>query len=379
MSDPGLTLPPSLPFPPGLSMGPPHSGPGGPAGGPHRFDPNSTVGALLIGGLISAILFGVTSTQSWVYYQSDHGDRRMLKAVVAVLWLLDTFDMCLIFHILYWYLITHYGDSTVLANPVWSIIAHVLVTSFTETVVRCMFALRIWRLSHNVLLVVIILAITLTDLVACISKHRHLPVLYDTENNNPPLAVITVKAFSTTFATLNKLDALFYLNFSAGLAGDGLVAISLCWILHQSRTGFGKTETIVTWLMTYIINTGLFTAITASLGLILFAIQPNNFIYIAVYLQLSKLYANAYLAMLNGRTALRSHANSTDPITLDGIQLSSSLSATHVRSGQDSLAALQRMKSLTKGDTLDIVVHTEVDRRSDPKHRSQDLFRKTSV
>ncbi len=33
--------------------------------------------------------------------------------------LLETFDMCLIFHILYWYLITHYGDSTVLANPVW--------------------------------------------------------------------------------------------------------------------------------------------------------------------------------------------------------------------------------------------------------------------
>ncbi|KAI0087153.1 hypothetical protein BDY19DRAFT_304374 [Irpex rosettiformis] len=358
MSDPGLVLPP-LALPPGLAMGPPS----GLGAGPPNFDANTAVGALLVGGLISAILFGITSTQSWVYYQTYREDHWRLKTVVATLWTLDTFDMCLIFHMLYWYLITSYSNPQILQQPVWSIILHVLVTSLTETVVRCMFALRIWRLSQNVILVVVVLAVTLTDLVACI--------------------MITVKAFYTTFGTLKKLEPLFYLNFSAGLLGDSLVAVSLCWMLHRTSAGFDKMERrAIAWFMKYILNTGLFTAIVASIGLILFAAQPGEFVYIAVYLQLSKLYTNAYLAMLNSRESDRfqnNQSSASDPIILSGIQLSSSLSATHVRSGQDNLAVLHRMRSLTKGDGLDIMVHTEVDRRSDSKFHSQELLGKVSV
>lgn len=32
---------------------------------------------------------------------------------------LDTFDMCLICHILYWYLISNYGNLASLSDPVW--------------------------------------------------------------------------------------------------------------------------------------------------------------------------------------------------------------------------------------------------------------------
>ena len=33
--------------------------------------------------------------------------------------LLDSFDMALIFHILYWYLINNYGNPLSLADPIW--------------------------------------------------------------------------------------------------------------------------------------------------------------------------------------------------------------------------------------------------------------------
>lgn len=33
--------------------------------------------------------------------------------------LLDSFDMCLVCHILYWYFVTNYGNLESLSNPVW--------------------------------------------------------------------------------------------------------------------------------------------------------------------------------------------------------------------------------------------------------------------
>ncbi|KAI0683274.1 hypothetical protein BC835DRAFT_1423455 [Cytidiella melzeri] len=195
------------------------------------FDAGHTIGVLLIGGLVSAILYGITSTQTVVYFQYGRSDWWLVKVTVSVLWVLDTFDMCLIFHILYWYLIINYGNPLSLANPIWSIILHVLVTAVTQTIVRGMFATRIWRLSQgNWILVALIGVVSLTDLITCF--------------------IITVKAFNTTFAELQRLSALVYIDFTSGFAGDALVAGSLCFVLHRSRTGFGQTETIITWLVT---------------------------------------------------------------------------------------------------------------------------------
>ncbi|KAI0700870.1 hypothetical protein BC835DRAFT_1411720 [Cytidiella melzeri] len=306
------------------------------------FNASGTIGVLLIGGLISAILYGITSTQTILYFQFGRGDWWLVKVAVPCLWLLDTFDMCLIFHILYWYLISNYGNSLSLENPVWSIIMHVLVTSVTQTVVRGMFATRIWRLSHgNWIIVLLISIVSLTDLVTCL--------------------IITVKAFHTTFAGLQKLSALVYLEFAAGFAGDALVAASLCYILHRSRTGFRRTETVITLLTMYIINTGkscLFTALTASISLILFASQPNSFVYIAVYFQLSKLYVNAYLAMLNARDKMRNKLS--EPLTLPSIPLSVSMSESRNRACTGTSAAntvlellLTRITALTGGRQRD--------------------------
>ncbi|KAI0343829.1 hypothetical protein BDW22DRAFT_1211507 [Trametopsis cervina] len=329
------------------------------------IDPGNTIGALLIGGLVSAILYGITSTQTVVYYQRAPNDWWLVKLTVPLLWCLDTLDMCLIFHILYWYLITNYGDPTSLSDPTWSIIVrqdyvlmesptnhpasklHVLVTSVTQTVVRGMFATRIWRLSNGSWLpVAIICAVSLTDLVTCL--------------------IITIKAFHITFAELKKLDALVYLEFAAGFLGDFLVAVTLCYILHKSRTGFGRTENIINWLMTYVINTGLFTALTSSVSLILFASKPNDFIYVAVYFQLSKLYVNAYVAMLNARDRMRERSSS--PLNLSTFELS------HTRTGPTIPTMTHGVRTYSKNSRggMSVFVDTEVDTTSERAGRSLD-------
>ncbi|KAF5319148.1 hypothetical protein D9619_008541 [Psilocybe cf. subviscida] len=48
------------------------------------FDLNDTFGALLLGTIISSMLYGAMCLQSWRYFQ-NYSDRRLIKSVVAAL------------------------------------------------------------------------------------------------------------------------------------------------------------------------------------------------------------------------------------------------------------------------------------------------------
>ncbi|KAH7921895.1 hypothetical protein BV22DRAFT_697313 [Leucogyrophana mollusca] len=251
------------------------------------FDVNNTLGALLVGGLFAAAFWGVTSAQTFVYFQRSTTDRISLKLFVGFLWVLDTFDACLTSHILYYYFVINFMNPLAIAAPVWSVLIHVAITSLTDVLIRAMFARRVWQLSnHNYLLTAITAAISLTDLICGL--------------------IITVKAFKLhSFTELNTISTLLYINFAAGFSGDLFVAIVLCWYLYRSKTGFQRTDTLVKTLVSYIITTGLLTAVDASLGMIFYIVMPNNFIFIAFYFNLAKMYINSYLALLNAREGLR--------------------------------------------------------------------------
>ncbi|EIM83858.1 uncharacterized protein STEHIDRAFT_170321 [Stereum hirsutum FP-91666 SS1] len=258
---------------------------------PQALSWDNKLGALLIGGLASGLLYGITCTQTYMYFEKSFRDRRSLKLFVAGLWMLDTFDFVLNGHLLYHYLVTNYTNPAALAEkPVWSLLAHVLITSVTDFLVRSMFALRVWRLSNqNIILTTGIVITSLLDLVVGI--------------------IVSAEGFSlASMEDLGKLSDLFYINFAAGAGSDVFVAFVLTYFLAKTRTGGSNTRTdsIVDVLILYTINTGLLTAIDAMLGMMLYIVMPNNFIFIAFYLQLSKLYVNAYLATLNNRETLRS-------------------------------------------------------------------------
>ncbi|KAI0075592.1 hypothetical protein K474DRAFT_1371215 [Panus rudis PR-1116 ss-1] len=247
---------------------------------------HSALGPLLLGGLVSTGLYGITCTQTFVYYQRNSSDRLAWKLVVFTLWILDTLDVALNGHILYYYLVANFANPLALASPVWSLLIHVTVTGVSNFLVRGMFTRKVWRLSHgNWLLTGFICAVSLLDLVCSI--------------------VITVKAFHATFAGIQTFSTLLYLDFAAVFTADTTVALSLCYYLHVSRTGIKSTDSLINVLMLYTVNTGLLTAIDATAGLVMFAAIPNSLIYVAFYLQLSKLYVNAYLATLNARDTLR--------------------------------------------------------------------------
>ncbi|EIW53739.1 uncharacterized protein TRAVEDRAFT_74891 [Trametes versicolor FP-101664 SS1] len=114
-----------------------------------------------------------------------------------------------------------------------------------------------------------------------------------------------------------------YIAVAAGLAslvGDLLLASILIHVLHRSRTGFKKTDSMIDLMIMYSVSTGLLTGIGDILNTILAFVFPGKLVYAAVGIPTTKLYANALLAALNSRQYIAScgGSNVSDEISAFG-------------------------------------------------------------
>ncbi|EPQ52834.1 hypothetical protein GLOTRDRAFT_112100 [Gloeophyllum trabeum ATCC 11539] len=246
----------------------------------------STFGILLISLVISAIFYGVTLLQTYIYYRQYPQDPLIQKIIVAFLWFLDTMHLIFCTITIYWFLVANYGKPETLDSSTWSMKLQTDFNGLVGLIVQFFFARRVWLLSFNWLLVSTI----------CILSALHFVLGI----------VFTVEAFQ--LGHISKYRVLTWitcLGFSAAAVADILIAAAMCYYLAQRRTEFRKTNDVITTLMLYSINTGLLTSIVATACVISFAISPTSFIWLSFFWVLGKCYVNSLLGMLNSRQHVR--------------------------------------------------------------------------
>jgi len=115
-----------------------------------------------------------------------------------------------------------------------------------------------------------------------------------------------------------------------------LIATTMCWSLYRWRTGFARTDSIITTLMTYIINSGLLVCLLAVAGIVSFLVSPTSMIWVAIYWTIIKCYVNSLLAILNSRDYVRNRSTSDQPenaTNLSSIRIGPSRDAYRSKSG----------------------------------------------
>jgi len=194
--------------------------------------------------------------------------------------------MIFVSHTIYWYTITNFTNEEALLSIPWSIMCSVVADNISDMVIRSFFCRSIWHLSNNRPLACIISVLVFLTFVDGMG--------------------LGIKGFAIhTFAEFAAISWLLYSGFAIALVCDFLIAGSLCYYLFTSRTGYKGTDSLINILSTYAINTGLVTSIFCALCFITYAAMPDNYIFLAFYFPLSKLYVNALLATLNARGRLR--------------------------------------------------------------------------
>lgn len=78
---------------------------------------SNTLGALLIGIVITAALYGLTTLQTYQYFRTSSADPYLFKATIFLLWILDTVHEVLIVQSLWTYVIVDFGNTTAINTP----------------------------------------------------------------------------------------------------------------------------------------------------------------------------------------------------------------------------------------------------------------------
>ncbi|KZT10749.1 uncharacterized protein LAESUDRAFT_347646 [Laetiporus sulphureus 93-53] len=229
-----------------------------------------TFGTNLVGVFATAILFGVTNLQVFIYYQQYGSDPKWLKISVFLLWLIDAAHLALSFHILWWYFVVHDAwDPSVFSSVVWSYNAEEILCAICVSFVHTLFLVRVWRLCSS--------------LHPCSRRWTIVPIVA----SSSVLAgyAATLEACFELGKTANHVSPAYlldtkwltYVPLSIWAGADTFIAISLILLLMYTRTGVKQTETMVSTLIIYILSTGMLTGFCSIMAIIMMATLPQTF------------------------------------------------------------------------------------------------------
>ncbi|KAJ7867274.1 hypothetical protein B0H13DRAFT_2352001 [Mycena leptocephala] len=253
------------------------------------FNPNLITGVWEIGVLISCVLFGVSTTQTYTYYTRFPDDPAKIKALVALVWIGDVVRILCFGHTLYIYTITDFIHPERIFGlfPV-SLPIGTLFDGLVGFGVQGFFAARIYTLSKKLLIPVLIWVLGFLRLVGTIGM------------------LVTALGSDSVAIYVARWEWIFTSDFSLGVVNDVIITATLVfWFYRQRRGAHRGTVAVIDKLIVWTMETGMITSVTGITALICFIKMKTNFIWMATIIVNGSLFSNSLLASLNSRTTLR--------------------------------------------------------------------------
>ncbi|KAK0460562.1 uncharacterized protein EV420DRAFT_1532945 [Desarmillaria tabescens] len=295
-----------------------------PTENPIILDLTSSYGSLLVGSWLACAMWGVSSLQVFIYYMnSANVDPRFLKFLIGALWMFDTTNELLILKAQWRGLIHQYGRIEGLGETPVELLHHIWVETIVIVIVQLYFIRRIYIFSKQtfcskkqkrttVAFMVIMVMLSSWQLVVVF--------VYLINVYGKPLEVV----FSPLIVGLN------FSYLSVSVAVDVVVSFSMIFLLTRMGTPIvPKKMRMIYRLIMVIVLSGSFTAVIATVALILIKIYPTSLHYCIVDFSLCSLYFSTLLANLNARAYIQSP---------EGINTISAFSAAHRGRDSDALA-----------------------------------------
>ncbi|EIM83197.1 uncharacterized protein STEHIDRAFT_159793 [Stereum hirsutum FP-91666 SS1] len=253
-------------------------------------DVRQTVGAVLLGCLISCALSGVVAIQSFFYFRFYRKDPAAVKALVILIWVLDAIHTVLACHGVWTCLILNFGDPAMVDYIPMSI---GLTVAFTAIVT---FLVQVLCLE--------IIQVLVPPFVVATFVCKNLNFMGGISTHD----MIRWKSFDTF---VDHLAWCFTLGLSLSSATDIIITLSMCFYLQTSRTGFQTLDHIINMIMIYTVNNGAITCVATVLSLIFWLKMPYNRIFFGMHFSITKLYALSLLSTLNTRKSVLASSTNT--------------------------------------------------------------------
>ncbi|KAJ4474839.1 hypothetical protein J3R30DRAFT_616360 [Lentinula aciculospora] len=249
-------------------------------------------GPYVLGGVFSYGLFGILIVQLFFYqYTFYHRDPTWLKIFVWVLALLDLV-ITIMWTVFMWEILaSHWGDPTILTNVKTAEVIP-LLSGIVGSMAHFFYAWRIYRLTRSMVIPIPVILISLTTCAMA--------------------GYSGIKGAEIGTARFSEMDP----EVSTWLGGSTLADFLITAVLvlqlfrYNKRSSSSQTRDALQRLITLTVETGLVTALTALLELLLFILFKENTLYFIPLFMLSKVYSNCLLATLNTRSIINHQTGS---------------------------------------------------------------------
>ncbi|KAF8880666.1 hypothetical protein BD779DRAFT_1072929 [Infundibulicybe gibba] len=240
------------------------------------------LGPIFVGIVLNWCLLGCLAVQVYTYYLSQK-DHVGLKFLVGFISIIEVAHSSVATEYAWKLLVIYNGDVPTANSPSIKKVSSYLpvMSGITSAAVQIFFAWRIRSLNRTItgqISAVFICLVALMQSLGCVIM-TNVPAPID-RHPGPPLITL--------------------LWLAPSVVADILIAVTMLYTLHKARhQSLSKgTETILSRLMVNTIETGVVTAVAASLGLVLYVLDKY---YETTSFVLGKLFANVCLMNLNAR------------------------------------------------------------------------------
>ncbi|KAJ6568682.1 hypothetical protein B0H19DRAFT_1256410 [Mycena capillaripes] len=228
-----------------------------------NIDISSTYGALLIGVYFAIFFQGILTVQAYIYYDSFPDDSRGMKALVAIVWLLDFVHLVLICQTEYHYLVTNWGNKQALLETTIPLDLHLLLLTLASLTCQAFFLKRVWKFSKNLILTVFLGA-------ACLATGIIDIVIAAQTVHGKSIETILSHVFQAEVISVFTVGAAVYSRWDV-------------WLRQGSASHIRREANIRPQ----------------------YVLSLDSLIFLAMHFSLGRMYTNALLATLNSRKSMR--------------------------------------------------------------------------
>ncbi|PCH34312.1 hypothetical protein WOLCODRAFT_160777 [Wolfiporia cocos MD-104 SS10] len=239
--------------------------------------------------------YGFSLAQTTYYYLHYPADRSFLKYFVALLWIFDTVRTALDLQYLWYFVVDSHGNPNGLASFPVSWIVEFFLATVTVLAVQLYFVDTIWKfLAEKQYKYPVVLSLIAFCLTSCAGG---LATVWEfTRSSNVKQALLNA-TYTGCIQTISATIADIY------------IAVAMSSILHKRRTGWARTDSLLTKLVVFAIHRGILAAIM-QLGHFISFIStlddlPDDLYWALFHFPGTKIYVNSLLAVLNLRNHLR--------------------------------------------------------------------------
>ncbi|KAJ7277434.1 hypothetical protein C8J57DRAFT_185307 [Mycena rebaudengoi] len=263
------------------------------------------LGVLELGVFFSLIMFGVVALQGYVYFRHCRADQAGLKVLVGLVLILELSHTVAAAHSIYYFTIVTAGlpELEKPANTYSLSILSIFETLITA-LVQGFFAYRIHLLSGRVSISVVCWILCVLRFVGGMGVGAK--------------CILDVPIQPNYFHLQDQYGWVITSALTVGAVLDLLITVSMCVYIRRLYTPYTlpKGEELIHGLISWTIQTGLITSLTSVAVVITFLTMKHNFIWLALYTFLAKLYSNSLLVSLNSRPSNRAIIRKTETTLL---------------------------------------------------------------